>query len=283
MKTKGYRPSAPLPHERTQAPQGAFDQLEDGATQGAQALAVRSAVIVDRGAAPAALMQPAGLAGARTSDDSAWLAWSQQTLVLQTETSDVELPVPLALYRLCLAWVERREARALDPQDGRVLIQVQGAAAQGVPGLVELLSAMFRLHLAELPRQAMRIVREHATQAAEPAAAPAAAKATGSPQHAPQGIEPVDDGEGAERAKPRVSQALDAPERTPPFPAQSQVGDPGVAEVPGQEDPLEPETPESSAPPTEPLDVLARESSEAAEPRRERAADRRRRRGPPID
>ena len=115
MKTKGYRPSAPLPHAEVQPPQGTLDQLEDGATQGAQALAVRSAVIVERSASPAyPSSQPAVPAGVLTNDDSAWLAWSQQTLVLRTEANDVELPVPLALYRLCLAWVERREAKALE-------------------------------------------------------------------------------------------------------------------------------------------------------------------------
>lgn len=279
MKTKGYRPSAPLPHEQAQAPKGALDQLEDGAAQGAQALAVRSAVIVDRGAPLAALARPVGLTGAPASGDSAWLGWSQQTLVLQTETSDVELPVPLVLYRLCLAWVERREAKALDPQDGRTLIQVQGAVAHGVPGLVELLSAMFKLHLAELPRQAMWIVREHAAQAA----VPATAKTTASPQQGPQAIESVDDGESTERVEPQASQALDALERALPSPAQSQVGDSGAAEVAAREDPPEPDTPENSAPPADHQDVPVRESTEAGEPKRERAADRRRRRGPPID
>lgn len=279
MKTKGYRPSAPLPHAEVQPPQGTLDQLEDGATQGAQALAVRSAVIVERSASPAYLSsQPAVPAGVLTNDDSAWLAWSQQTLVLRTEANDVELPVPLALYRLCLAWVERREAKALDPQDGRVLVQVQGTAAQGVPGLVELLSAMFKLHLAELPRQAMWIVREHAAQAPAPIAAGAAPA-----QQVPQAVEPGDDSESAEERNPLVSTAPAELGHALPSRGQGQAEGAEAADTQAQgESPL-PEALESPAPLSDARSVPAQDAPEAAEAKRERAADRRRRRGPPID
>lgn len=280
MKTKGYRPSAPLPHELAQSPQGTLDQLEEGATQGAQALVVRSAVIVERGAPLAApRAQQVGTEGVTLSDESAWLAWSQQTLVLQTETSDVELPVPLVLYRLCLAWVERREARALDPQDGRVLLQVQGAAAQGVPGLVELLSAMFKLHLAELPRQAMRIVREHAAKT--PASRAAEASTPG--QQSPPPTKPGDESDGKEGGEPPASQEPSAPERALASPVLYQGGDAETPSVPAPEGLPPPRSLEISTSHSEAQSVFAQGDPETAEPRRERAADRRRRRGPPID
>lgn len=279
--TKGYRPSAPLAHEQNHAPRDFLDQLEEGAAQGAQAMAVRSAVVIDRSAPPpAAAEHPTRQA----PDDSAWLAWAQQTLVLQIGSSERELPAPLALYRLCLAWVERREARALDPQDGRVLLHVQGPAAQGVPGLVDLLSAMFQLHLAELPRQAVRIVREHAAQPQEttPAAAP------DSPREPPQAVEPgnvpagglSDDGKGAIEVAPPPSQVRS--ESTPSVPPDVRASA-YEANVPHWDDLGSLAATESATQPRQTQDDPEQGGTEAAEPRRERAADRRRRRGPPID